>query len=70
MFDDLDHISFAEWLINLNACAIKAGYRGGPFVTITGQLSWHSFYEAGISPKTALRIEEDNAMKFGRDYCE
>ena len=68
MRDDLDYISFAEWLIELNACAVKAGYKGQPLVLITGQLCWHTDYESGVSPEEALRVAEKDEMKFALDY--
>jgi hypothetical protein len=69
MIDDLDHISFAEWLIALNACAVKAGYKTDePFVQITGQLCWHSFYEAGVPPSVAINTAAMEGAEFGADY--
>jgi hypothetical protein len=68
MIDDLDHISFAEWLIALNACAVKAGYKGEPLVIITGQLEWHPFYEDGVSPADALALAAADGLAFGFLY--
>jgi len=65
MQDDLEHVSFAEWLIELNACAVKAGYKGEPITTITGQLEWYHFYEAGLKPRTAL----ERATQDGQEFC-
>ncbi len=70
MFDDLDHISFAEWLIELNACAVKAGYKGEALVKITGQLEWHHFYEDGTTPEAALEIAAKDGVVFGIEYAE
>jgi hypothetical protein len=68
MHDDLDHVSFAEWLIELNACAVKAGYKGQPLVRITGQLCWYGDYESGIPPEKALKIVEKETKEFASDY--
>jgi hypothetical protein len=66
---ELDDISFAEWLVELNLCAAKAGYRGDPFVQITGQLCWHSYYEEGLTPSAALEAAAKDGVEFGEDYC-
>jgi hypothetical protein len=69
MQDDLERISFAEWLIELNACAAKAGYKGDQtFVQITGQLCWYSYYEEGLTPAAALKIAATLGTEFGADY--
>ncbi len=70
MFDcDLDHISFAEWLIRLNSCAIKAGYTGSqPIAQITGQLCWYPFYEGGLTPDAALEAAAQEGEEFGNHY--
>lgn len=66
MRDYLEHISFAEWLIELNICAIKAGYKGQPFTQLTGQLNWYADYESRLVPQDAL----DNALKDGAEFGE
>ena len=65
---DLDHISFAEWLIELNACAVKAGYKGQPLVQITGQLCWYADYESGVSPEDALKQGAKDGLEFVSSY--
>ncbi len=65
----LEHISFAEWLVELNACALRAGYKcDQPFARITGILCWHSFYEEGYAPSEALTAAAQEGEKFGTDY--
>ena len=68
MCEELEQISFAEWLIALNAYAANAGYNGQPLTLITGQLCWHSFYEAGVPPSVALEAAATEGRKFGSDY--
>ncbi|MDD5585341.1 MAG: hypothetical protein PHY92_00095 [Alphaproteobacteria bacterium] len=71
MQDDLERISFAEWLIELNACAAKAGYKGDqPLVQMTGQLCWYSFYEEGLTPAAVLKIAATTGAEYGADYEE
>ena len=65
---DLEQISFAEWLIALNACAASSGYRGIPFVQITGQLCWYGDYMEGLSPRAALELTAQDGLMFGGDY--
>jgi hypothetical protein len=70
MIDDLDRISFAEWLIDLNACAVRAGYKGAPLVIMTGQLEWHHYYEDGMTPAAALDAAATDGAMFEREYAE
>ena len=71
MFNDLDHISFAEWLIALNACATKAGYKTPkPFVQITGQLFWYADYQVGLTPEAALAAAAKDGLEYGVDYLD
>ena len=71
MFDDLDHISFAEWLITLNACATKAGYKNNPpFLRMTGQLFWYADYHHGLTPEAALEAAAKDGLAFGVDYLD
>lgn len=70
MWIDLDHISFAEWLVELNACAVKARYKGPPLTEITGQICWHPHYEEGLAPNTALELAAKEGTEFGQDYME
>lgn len=66
---DLDHISFAEWLVKLDECAAKAGYTGNQtFTQITGLLSWFSHYEEGQTPETALEMATKDGACFESDY--
>jgi hypothetical protein len=67
--NDFDHISFAEWLVRLNECAVKAGYRTEqPFTQVTGQLDWHSYYEEGLTPVAALESAPKDGSEFEEDY--
>ena len=70
MTDDPDHISFAEWLIDLNAEAIRTGYMELPFVGCTGQLCWYPDYSAGLKPGEALCRASIDGLQFGFDYCD
>lgn len=67
---DLDSISFSEWLVELDCCANKAGYKGQPFVQKTGQYCWHSFYQKSFSPEEALEAASLEALEFGHDYLD
>ena len=69
MFYELETISFAEWLIQLNVYAARAGFKGRPLVEITGQLDWYHFYEDGLGPEAALEVAVVDGMEFGKDYC-
>ena len=66
----LEQISFAEWLIALNATARAQGFKGDPITKITGQLCWYSFYEAGVTPERALAAATRDGEKFGEAYVE
>jgi len=68
MLIDLEKVSFAEWLIELNVCAIKAGYKGEPIATITGQLEWYPYYEEGLTPSLALERASGEGQEFGIEY--
>jgi len=66
---DLDHISFAEWLVKLDKCAAKAGYTGSQlFTQMTGILCWYSFYEEGLTTETALEAFAVESRKFAELY--
>jgi hypothetical protein len=69
--DDLDHVSFAEWLIQLNAYAAEAGYKTGrPLTHLTGQLCWYHFYEDRMTPNEAIETMIRDAIEFGADYLD
>lgn len=70
MLDDLDHISFAEWLIRLDKIARDQGFKGEPITKITGQLCWFSFYEAGVAPHEALADAVRDGQQFGAAYVD
>ena len=70
MENNLEEISFAEWLIRLNRVAKWAGYKGRPIVEITGQFEWWHFYETGMHPANALESAENDGAMFGADYCD
>ena len=65
---DLDHISFTEWLVELNSYARDAGYREKLLVDQTGTICWFSYYLEGTDPKEALQMAEQDGMEFGSDY--
>lgn len=66
---DLDHISFAEWLVELNDVVASKGFlTTGGFVAETGQLEWWSSYEAGLSPEEALYVTALDGLEYGSDY--
>jgi len=67
MYHDLDQISFAEWLVELTICAVRAGYKS-PLLIQTGQLCWYPSYVEGLSPLNALRAHERDGRLFGIDY--
>ena len=67
---DLDHISFTEWLVELNSCAHDTGYRGVPLVNTTGTMCWFSYYLEGVDPSDALDLTAQDGMDFGEDYCD
>lgn len=69
MSDNLDYISFAEWLVDLNICAVRAGYKTPHLVKVTGQFCWYPYYEQGMSPSTALEIAANTGKVLGDDYC-
>jgi len=66
---DLDEISFAEWLVELNDLAVSIGYlTTESFTVTTGQFEWFSRYESGLSPEEALYQAMEEALEFGWDY--
>jgi hypothetical protein len=67
---DLEQLSFAEWLIDLNAYARRSGYRGRPLVKITAMLAWSVDYDAGLTPAAALLQAAADGIAFGQDYCD
>lgn len=69
LFADLEAISFAEWLTELNAEAVRVGFADEPIVHVIALLCWFADYEAGLTPQEALEeaihdgeeVEEDSA---------
>lgn len=52
---DLDHISFAEWLVMLDQCALEAGYRSSPSpIDNIGLFDWYNYYLQNLSPQQAF----------------
>lgn len=70
LFSDLEAISFAEWLTELNAEAIKEGFTDEPLVHVTALLGWFADYEAGLTPQEALDEAISNGEAFGEDYTD
>lgn len=68
LFSDLEAISFAEWLTELNAEAIKEGFTDEPLVHVTALLGWFADYEAGLTPQEALDEAIADGEAFGEDY--
>jgi hypothetical protein len=69
MYNDLDEISFAEWLVELNNRAISSGYHApDSFAAITGIIDWHPYYDEGVTPTEALSEAEKDANKYGAEY--
>lgn len=70
LFADLEAISFAEWLTELNAEAVKAGFTDEPIVHVTALLGWFADYEAGLTPQEALEDAINDGEAFGEDYAD
>jgi len=68
MLEDFERVSFAEWLIELNACAVNVGYKGGPLAIITGQLEWYQSYIDGLTPPSALDLSAQDGKELGKYY--
>jgi hypothetical protein len=69
IFADLETISFAEWLTELNAEAISIGFADEPIVHVTALLGWFADYEAGLTPQEALEAAISDGEEFGEDYA-
>jgi hypothetical protein len=66
---DLDEISFAEWLVELNEVAVSKGFLTTEgFVAETGQMEWLASFEAGLSPEEALYIAALDGLEYGSLY--
>ena len=70
LFSDLEAISFAEWLTELNAEALKEGFTDEPLVHVTALLGWFADYEAGLTPEEALDEAIADGEAFGEDYTD
>ncbi len=70
LFADLDPISFAEWLTELNAEAVRVGFADEPIVHVTALLYWFADYEAGLTPQEALEEAINDGEDFGEDYAD
>lgn len=70
LFANLEAISFAEWLTELNAEAVKAGFADEPIVHVTALLGWFADYEAGLTPQEALEEAIADGEVFGDDYAD
>ena len=67
---DLDRVSFAEWLVALAKAAIKSGFKAEQLFEATGHTQWFSYYEKNMKPEDALTEAENDAKRFGNDYCD
>jgi hypothetical protein len=65
---DLETISFAEWLTELNAEAVNIGFADEPIVHVTALLCWFADYECGMTPQEALEEAIADGEAFGEDY--
>ena len=70
LFSDLEDLSFAEWLTDLNAEAVTIGFAEEPIVNVTALLGWFAAYEAGLTPQEALEEAINDGEKFGEDYAD
>lgn len=68
IFTDLETVSFAEWLTDLNAEAVRVGFVDQPLVHVTALLCWFADYEAGLTPEEALAEAMSDGEEFGEDY--
>ncbi len=66
----LETISFAEWLTELNAEAVRVGFADEPIVHVTALLCWFSDFEAGLTPQEALEEAINDGEEFGEDYAD
>jgi hypothetical protein len=69
-FANLETISFAEWLIELNAEAVNIGFAREPIVQVTALLCWFVDYEAGLTPQQVLAEAISDGEEFGEDYTD
>lgn len=67
---DLDRISFAEWLIELDRIATEEGYKNARITKVLGQFLWYPFFEVGMSPAEALLAAAYDGSQFERDYAD
>ncbi len=70
LFIDLETISFAEWLTELNAEAVNIGFADEPIVHVTALLCWFADYEAGLTPQEALEEAINDGEEFVEDYTD
>lgn len=70
LFADLETISFAEWLTELNAEAVNRGFADEPIVHVTALLCWFADYEAGLTPQEALEEAINDGEELGEDYAD
>ncbi len=70
LFADLESISFAEWLTELNAEAVRVRFDDEPIVHVTALLCWFADYEAGLTPQEALEEAINDGAEFGDDYTD
>jgi hypothetical protein len=62
---DLDHVSFAEWLVTLDKRARQTGFMGEPIGQQGGILEWYPYYCDGCDQDEALRLaltEDDSGL--------
>lgn len=70
LFANLETLSFAEWLTELNAEAVNIGFADEPIVHVTALLCWFADYEAGLTPQEALEEAINDGEEFGEDYAD
>lgn len=70
LFADFEATSFAEWLTELNAEAVRVGFADEPLVHVTALLGWFADYEAGLTPQEALGEAINDGEAFGEDYSD
>jgi hypothetical protein len=51
-------VEFTEWLIELNAEAIRRGYKSQPLVNQGYEEDWRCYFDDGYTPSHALDADE------------
>jgi hypothetical protein len=53
-----EQVEFTEWLIELNAEAIRRGYKSQPLVNQGYEEDWRCYFDDGYTPSHALDADE------------